>query len=1114
MNEREKIEHAISVIEKSRALLGPDVADAAAMALQERLVKSLQNTQVAQQRKQVTVFFADVSGFTAMSETMDHEEVNTVINSLWARVDGAILSQGGHIDKHIGDAVMALFGAPIAREDDPERAVRAALKVQSEIQAWKREFVGSGSALEPKVLALRLRIGINTGPALIGSVGTTGEYTAIGDTVNLASRVETSAPAGGILISHNTYRHVPGIFDTTALDPITVKGKSEPVQVYLVKGIKPRSMRGTTRGVEGVRTRTIGRNDELAKLRAAFDTTVAESKTRLINIVAEAGTGKSRLLEEFTDRLEHETDNVRFFSGRATADMAKQPSALIREILSSAFEIQDNDRAALAREKLERGIQMIGFADSNNMVGAHFIGQLIGFDYSTSPHLSGILGDARQIRDLAFHYLAEFFKEAARHQTVVLLLEDMQWADGTSLDLLDYLLSTLPNSRLLIVSTTRAALFETRPDWASESDQRVRLDLEPLSEEKCRELVAEILQKAPVVPNALVDLIVEKADGSPFYVEELINVLIEGGVIVTDRAEWRVELEQLQTLKVPATLTGLLQARIDTLAPDDRETLQQASIVGRVFWPNVLGTMQNPESSRAAPELVLGQSLSTLSTKEMIFKNDGSAFADTSEFLFKNAVLHDVTYESVLLRLRRVYHLQVAESLIRLGGERVGEYAGRVGEHYEHAGELLQAADWYVRAGKQAQDTYAPDSAAGYYQKALGFFHQIPRPENISKQLDVNQRLGEVLIWQARYTEAMENYRAMLRTAIDHTDVLAQSQAVLGTSFCVGLQGDHREALEYAVRAEELARQAHAQQQVAKALWAQGSTRYRLGEAQAALALGEQALAVNTDLQNKSEMARCYNLVGAAYYSLGDYEEAERYWENALGLFQELGNRPQGMDALNNLGVIADARGDYNTAFNRYQRALEIAREIGHRDGEIVMLTNRGSEQVALGNYAAAEADLCLAIELAGSGGSWILPNTHYYLSEASVRLGKLDQAMQAAKKSLALGSADGAPEFVGVAYRALAMVSKELDQPVTLETGSDGDSQPRSADSLFQESLRVLEDGKIDGERARTLREWARYELRGGNREHGLKMWEQARDIFKDLGAEMEVERMAKVPT
>ncbi|HEX9332511.1 MAG TPA: adenylate/guanylate cyclase domain-containing protein, partial [Anaerolineales bacterium] len=525
--ERENLKRAIEALQAQRAVLGDQIVDIAQASIREKLARLGTGGHAAnepQERKLITVLFADVSGFTAMAETMDHEIVNTVINSLWSRVDKAIQDHGGRIDKHIGDAVMALFGTPVARENDPERAIHAALQVQAEVQNWKQEFDASTFNRQPQSQNIQLRIGINTGPALLGTVGTIGEYTAIGNTVNLANRLQQAAPTGGILISHDTYQHVRGIFDVTILEPITVKGKSEPIQVYIVNNMRPRSFRVTTRGVEGIETRTIGREEELERMKLAFEETLGKRQLHLINIVAEAGTGKSRLLYEFAKWLETRQHSIHLFKGRATQEMAQIPYALLRDIFSSGFGIQDNDGASVARQKLEHGfLNYIGNKDDASLY-AHFIGHLIGLDFSTSPHLKGILGDARQIHDLAFHYATQFFTDITREQIGVIFLEDIHWADRGSLDFFDHLMNTKPDLPILIIGLTRSTLFEERPDWGTGPIQTLRLDLLPLSESGCRRLVEEILQKVPLIPPALADMIVSKAEGSPFYVEELIKV--------------------------------------------------------------------------------------------------------------------------------------------------------------------------------------------------------------------------------------------------------------------------------------------------------------------------------------------------------------------------------------------------------------------------------------------------------------------------------------------------------------------------------------------------------------------------------------------------------------
>jgi class 3 adenylate cyclase/predicted ATPase len=1115
-NERQLIDRAIAALEANRSLLGNEVVDIALAALREKLdgldIRG-RALRVPQQRKLVTVLFADMSGFTAMSETMDHEIVNDVINSLWSRVDKAIHDHGGRIDKHIGDAIMALYGTPTAHEDDPERAIRSALQIQSEILEWKRELSEKLSNYRTQIQNIQLRIGINTGPALLGTVGTVGEYTAIGDTVNLAQRLEAAAPKGGILISHETHQLVRGIFEVTTLQPIMVKGKSEPIQVYTVTGLRPRSFRDTTRGLEGVETRTIGREEELEQMKAAFEKAATGRTTHLISLIAEAGIGKSRLLFEFGKWLDTQGKPVQVFKGRAAQETSQIPYSLLRGILSSAFEIQENDRAAVARQKLERGIQRYTGIHEVATLYAHFIGHLIGLDYSHSRHLKGILSDARQVRDLAFHYAAEFIADVAHDQTVVIFLEDIHWADSGSLDFFDAVMSKQPDLPLVIVGLTRSTLFEQRPDWGTGPVQHLSLNLLPLPEADTRRLIHEILQKISDVPEALMDLIIHKAEGSPFYVEELIKVLIEGGIIVRGKEQWSVALDRLSGLKVPTTLTGLLQARLDSLKPYARETLQQASVVGRVFWTDIIEHMQNPEFQDTASSVPITERLGLLRSKELIYHYEESASREALEFIFKNQILHDVTYESVLLRLRPLYHAQAAEGLVEVGGERVNEYAGRVGEHYERAGEWLKAAEWYMRAGKQAQNTFASDTAQNYYEKALNFLNRHGGSDTLQEKLEAYLRLGEVSSWQARYSDAIEYYKAMLNLAEEGGDLIAQARALTARSIAHGYQGDNRASLENAIRAETVAREAGAIFELGKALWMEGTARFRLGEAQTALSLAEQSLAIFTESNNQNEMARCLNLLAAVHYVSGRFDKAEEYWENALKIFQELGNRQQGMDLLSNLGVIADARGDYETAFQRYDGAVKIARETGYKDGEIVFLSNRGSELVALKKYEEAVADLRQAIGMAGIDGSWCMPNTFNFHAEALIGLGRYKEAFYSARQALVLAEEDKAPESIGMAWRTLGVICDRTSDVVRFsdwETHQKGD---HDAKDCFSNSLKIFTEAEIDMERARTLREWARYEIHRGNKEEGANMWQEARELFAKIGAQIEVERMKELP-
>ncbi|MFN2243475.1 MAG: adenylate/guanylate cyclase domain-containing protein, partial [Anaerolineae bacterium] len=289
MTEREQLEQAITQLEAQRATLGDGVVDASIAALHEKLA-ALERT--PEQRKQVTILFADISGYTALSETMDAEELSELMNALWERIDAVIVEHGGHIDKHSGDGVMALWGVDVVRENDPDRAIRAALAMQAALTEVKAGH------------NINMRIGLSTGPVLLGTLGTTGEFSIFGDTVNLASRLEGLAPTGGVLISHDTYQHVRGVFDVLEQEPVQVKGKARLVQSYVVQRAKPRAFRMSTRGVAGIATRMVGRDAELLMLQNMFHDAIEDGEAQLVTIVGEAGVGKSRLLYEFEKWIE------------------------------------------------------------------------------------------------------------------------------------------------------------------------------------------------------------------------------------------------------------------------------------------------------------------------------------------------------------------------------------------------------------------------------------------------------------------------------------------------------------------------------------------------------------------------------------------------------------------------------------------------------------------------------------------------------------------------------------------------------------------------------------------------------------------------------------------
>ena len=578
---------------------------------------------------------------------------------------------------------------------------------------------------------LSLRIGVHTG-LVLATIGRRAEdFVITGDSVNLASRLEGAAPPDSVLISRDTFRHMRGIFDLEPQEPLSVKGKSDPVQTYLVHRVQPRSFRDESLGVAGIDTRMVGRDSEFLFLQNTLQDVMADGDLRMITVVAEAGVGKSRLLYEFERWANSLQEEIWYFKGRASPDTEQQPYGLLRNMLAARFNITEGDTMAAVKKKLSDGFALL--KDGNTPL----IGQLLGYNFSDDPVVKPLVDDPRQLREQALAALTSYLRGLILQDPMVVLLEDLHWVDDSSLDALNQLAQSLANTRLFVLAATRPGLYQRRPHWGEGWAFHSRMDLRPLSKRAGRQLVSEILHRSDHVPQRLEDLIVDVAEGNPFFVEELINMLIDDRVIDTTSERWKIDLQQLGQINVPATLTGVLQARLDRLSAKERSILQQASVVGQVFWDRAVVALWQ-ESAGEEHEYTedldaIRKGLNTLRLREFVYRRETSAFEDALEHTFKHAVLRDVTYKSVLKRLRRIYHGVVADWLIEQTGERIGEYVGLIADHLQQSGRSSEAADYLVQAGDQARTRNAHDEAVVRYERAISLLEEQERSDEAAR---------------------------------------------------------------------------------------------------------------------------------------------------------------------------------------------------------------------------------------------------------------------------------------------------------------------------------------------------------------------------------------------
>lgn len=1002
--EQQQLATAIAALEAQRALLGSAVVDTALGPLRARLATvasadhdSITSSVANQALKQVTVLFLDVVDSTTLSQHLDPEEVHAVMDGALARCTVIVEAHRGKVLSYAGDSLLAVFGADEVHEDDPERAVMAGLALLEEgRQQGERVLQGYGRA------GFNVRIGLHTGTVLLGG-GVDAESSIRGFTVNVAARMEQSAPAGTLRISHDTYRHVRGVFDLAPQPPITVKGVGAPMLTYLVRRRKPRAFRASTRGVEGIETPMVGREAEMEQLQAAFKRLRAQGTLAVVTLVAEAGLGKSRLLYEFKNWVDARAQTFHLFQGRAYPLTQTQPYGLLRDILAWRLQIADSDSMEVAKQKIELGLAPLFLIDDNQDMAqshAHLLGHLIGIDFTESKHVKSIRDDAKQIRNRGFHAAAQMFRRVAVQEgaPLVLLLDDLHWADDGSLDFLNYLMQVNRDVPMLMLAPTRPMLFERRPNWPGIAETQ-RIVLNPLNRGSSRQLVNGLLQKLPEVTPELRDLITGGAEGNPFYMEELVKMLVDEGAIVTSDACWSINTEKLLTTRVPQTLTGVLQARLDGLNPAEKLALQQASVIGFVFWDQALAAL-DPKSPSVLPSLVRRE----LTVPHRDAALDG-AVEGVREYAFSHQILHQVTYDTLLKRTRREHHAGVAHWLASQTGARSKDFLGATAEHFVKAGDLEQGCEFFTRAAEHAAQRYAHEVVTGYVARALALTDRLPSPtashrqihadpllmrwrlinvrertldlqgrrdeqqadidalQGLADTLDDDQRRCEVA-WR-RSTLAMRtgDYRTMERAARESMALAEHTGDTL-----LGLRGQHRLALALAYLGATAAGHALANEGLvrARALRARPIEALFLNalsviadsqiDQLTSLEMDQQDLLINRELGNRRNEAIALGNLGNGWLRLGGNSQARRHLEDALRLARAVGDRATEPNTLTNLSVLALRQGDDALALAHAQVALDIAIDVRSPVFEAVALCSLGNAELALGRHAQAAA--------------------------------------------------------------------------------------------------------------------------------------------------------------
>jgi class 3 adenylate cyclase/tetratricopeptide (TPR) repeat protein len=971
LREAQALRDAIQKLESQRDILGDAVVDISISALQEKLdsTPNREKKPGRQLRKYVTVVFADVSGFTSICRNNDAENVTTAINTLWKALDTEIVSHGGTVDKHIGDAVLAVWGLEGVREDDPFRAVEAALAMQD-----ATGFISSES--HGLIPPFKIRIGIHTGSVFVSPVGLGGEYTVMGDTVNVASRLQSYAPLGQVIVSRRTWKHTHSEFTFKEMPPAKVKGIDEKLDIFLVTGTASRQIPRLNTAVLGQETVMVGRDQEMKALVSVVKEVDSTQSTAMVTVTGEAGIGKSRLLHEFRLAVEKDSKETVFFNARCTPGMVDIPCAVFRDILRFSFGVREDDSSAVAFEKLEKGM-----GDVLEVEEIHLACNYAGFDMQTSPYIKGAEGDSSQAA-AGKTALVKFFGKIAACGRTLVYLEDLHWADSVSLELVEQIVRDNPRGQMLVLCLTRPPLHERMPSWGS-GLPNTSIRLKPLSRRESTELTGKILKRVKNLPAELSELIVSNADGNPFYVEELVKMLVEDGVVSSE--DWTVNVDALSREKVPSTLTGVLQARLDTLPADEKSLLQMASVVGRIFWDKTVKELYDGGDSAAILEM-----LDSIEHHDLVHRMNSSTFSFAGEYLFKHAILRDVTYETVLLRLRRKFHRLVAQWLENNCGDRVSEFESLIADHYQSGEDWEKAVVWLNRSGKSAMSTSAYREALSRFERALA------APSGVLDKLlhtELILNCGHCLEKLCRYKEAEARLEASFRMAEEGGFPGLAADALQGRAWVAGVTGRRTDSEKFSRMAFDRAKKSGNRAALARAYMRMAEFEDQ-DTYERAISYYWKAHSIYTEISSDTGLAiACLNM-GNVALTFHRLEEAESFYRDSLALYTKAGNRWGIANCLGNLGCVASEKEEISKACDYYRKSLDASVSIGDREGEVICNLNLGEAALAMNTPEKALVHQKVALTVAESVGLIPLQETVFSgMSRAYAVLGDTAKA-------------------------------------------------------------------------------------------------------------------------
>jgi predicted ATPase/class 3 adenylate cyclase len=721
-----------------------------------------QRDKIEGERKQVTVMFCDMEGFTSLTEKIGSEQMYSMMDEVYEILIHKVHDYEGTVNELTGDGIMALFGAPIALEDAPQRAIRSALAIHREMNKFSDQLKS-----EKKMPPIKMRIGIHTGPVIVGTLGNDlrVEFKAVGDTVNLASRMEGLAEPGTTFVTEDTFKLTEGFFRFESLGEKKVKGKEEPAKIYQVIAPSTRRTKFDVSAERGL-TPFVGREKELELLLDGFERAKA-GKGQAFSIISEAGCGKSRLLYEFRKAVANE--DVNFLEGKCLSYSRGVAYHPVIDILKSNFDIQEGEGDSEIRGKVKRGLEIMKVDEASTLP---YLLELLSVKDSGIDRIS-MSPEAK--KDRMIEAIKRIVIKGSEIRPLIIAFEDLHWIDKSSEDVVRSHLESIPGSKVLLIFTYRPEFVHT---WGAKSYHN-QLILHRLSNRESLEMVTAILGTREIA-RALEELLLEKTEGVPFFIEEFIKSLKDLKIIERKDNTYQL-IKDIHQLTIPSTIQDVIMARVDSLPERAKEVLQTGSVIEREFsYPLI-----NSVTGLSEKELL--SYLSILKDSELLYER---GIYPQSNYVFKHALTREVVYDSILAKRKKKLHEEIGNAIEELYKDNLSEHYEVLAEHYFSGENYLKGAEYSKLAGRKAEKAASFNDAIAHAKKRVTSLERIPQTEGVQKQvIDARTALGLYMAQMNHFTEAKEAIDPIIDLAIKHSYKrrLCQIYTILGTyHFFVG----------------------------------------------------------------------------------------------------------------------------------------------------------------------------------------------------------------------------------------------------------------------------------------------------------------------------------------